>query len=299
MENYEWVYFLAIAEEGSLTKAAHKLYISQPALSQYLSKLEKRLGVKLHERQKNNTLVLTPAGARYRQYCEDALQLWNTARAEMDDQNQESTVVIGVASQSMYKPLADYCSKRPDAVQFRVQFEQTVTLPEKVLSGEVQVAMGAYGLEHPQLQYRLVSCRELDLVIPWEHPLATRSYLIKGNEDVRVRLSEVQETPFVLLQEKTIMRQLEDNYFREIGFCPQEVVEVGTGEDAWRYITGSQYAGFYPRKFQTSHIPPGVVPIALDPPIFYTSGVFHRKDFAITPQLMQIIEWYCSRYFGS
>lgn len=298
MENYEWVYFLAIAEEGSLTKAARKLYVSQPALSQFLNKLEKRLGVKLHERQKNNALVLTPAGMRYRQYCEDALQLWNTARGEMDGQSRGSTVIIGVATERMYQPMVDYCSKRPDAAQIRVQFEQTITLPEKLLSGEVHLAMGAYGLEHPQLQYRMVSCRELDLMLPREHPLAARSYLIKGNENVRVRLSEVEDTPFVLLQEKTIMRQLETSYFRKIDFYPQVAAEVATGEEAWQYITERQYAGFYPRKFQTAHIPPGAVPIALDPPIFYSSGVFHRKDFPITPQLLQIIERYCSDYFG-
>lgn len=298
MENYEWVYFLAIAEEGSLTKAAKKLYISQPALSQYLSKLEKRLDVKLHERQKNNTLVLTPAGIRYRQYCQEALQLWNAARRDLVDRDRENTVVIGVASESMYKPLLEYCSKRPDAAQFRVQFEQTVTLPEKLLSGELQLAMGVYCMEHPRLQYRMVSCRELDLVIPWEHPLASRSYLIKGNENVRVRLSEVGDTPFILLREETIMRQLVEDHFRKIGFYPQVGMEVATGEELWQHITGSQCAGFYPRKFQSGHIPPGIVPVALDPPIFYTSGVFRRKDFEITPQLMQIIERYCSHYFG-
>lgn len=41
--NYE--YFVRIVETGSLTKAAEKLYISQPSLSQYLKRLENSLGV--------------------------------------------------------------------------------------------------------------------------------------------------------------------------------------------------------------------------------------------------------------
>ena len=45
--NYE--YFLAIADSGSLTKAAEQLYVSQPSLSQYLKRLATSLGVELFD----------------------------------------------------------------------------------------------------------------------------------------------------------------------------------------------------------------------------------------------------------
>ena len=45
--NYE--YFIAIADAGSLTKAAERLYVSQSSLSQYLKRLEKRLGGELFD----------------------------------------------------------------------------------------------------------------------------------------------------------------------------------------------------------------------------------------------------------
>ena len=48
-------YVLAIAEEQNLTRAAKKLYISQPTLTMYLNRLEENLGVKLFDRKKNQT----------------------------------------------------------------------------------------------------------------------------------------------------------------------------------------------------------------------------------------------------
>ena len=60
-------YFVAIVEEGSISKAAKKLYISQPTLSQFLSKLENSLNVRLVTRS-NNVIALTEAGRLYYEY---------------------------------------------------------------------------------------------------------------------------------------------------------------------------------------------------------------------------------------
>ena len=57
-------YVIAIAEEQSITKAADRLYISQPALTASINKLEAELGVKLFDRQRP-PVKLTPAGALY------------------------------------------------------------------------------------------------------------------------------------------------------------------------------------------------------------------------------------------
>ena len=57
-------YVLAIAEEQNLTRAAKKLYISQPTLTMYLNRLEENLGVKLFDRRKT-PITITPAGRRY------------------------------------------------------------------------------------------------------------------------------------------------------------------------------------------------------------------------------------------
>src|SRR6266516_530672 len=54
-------YFVAVAEEGQLTRAASKLHIAQPALSQAIAQLESQLGVQLLARHARG-VDLTPAG---------------------------------------------------------------------------------------------------------------------------------------------------------------------------------------------------------------------------------------------
>ena len=62
-------YFLTIVKERSISKAAERLYLSQPYLSQYLAKLENTLGVTLLDRS-HSPLTLTPAGEVFHAYLE-------------------------------------------------------------------------------------------------------------------------------------------------------------------------------------------------------------------------------------
>lgn len=57
-------YLIAVAEEANLTRAAQRLYVSQPALTTYLNRLENELGVKLFDRSKS-PIKVTPAGSYY------------------------------------------------------------------------------------------------------------------------------------------------------------------------------------------------------------------------------------------
>ena len=80
--NYE--YFLAIADSGSLTKAAEQLYVSQPSLSQYLKRLENNLGVELFD-HRASPLKLTYTGERYYNYVKKVKQLDENVQKEFQD----------------------------------------------------------------------------------------------------------------------------------------------------------------------------------------------------------------------
>lgn len=62
-------YILAIAEEGSISRAAERLMVAQPSLSRYLSSFERENHVQLFERKKRNRLVLTQQGKLYVAYA--------------------------------------------------------------------------------------------------------------------------------------------------------------------------------------------------------------------------------------
>lgn len=91
-------YFITIAETGNLTKAAEKLYVSQPSLSQYLKRLEKSLNTELFDRSVS-PLRLTYAGERYYQYVISTKKQYENIRKELSDiANQKSGLIrLGVA----------------------------------------------------------------------------------------------------------------------------------------------------------------------------------------------------------
>ena len=62
-------YFLTVARERSISKAAEKLYLSQPYLSQCIARLERELGLRLFDRS-HSPLTLTEAGELYLSYLE-------------------------------------------------------------------------------------------------------------------------------------------------------------------------------------------------------------------------------------
>lgn len=86
-------YFLAIAREKSISKAAEKLYVSQPYLSQYMIRLEDSFQVKLLDREKS-PLELTPAGLVYASYLESSIQMYQKLMQDFDSINSSRTQTL-------------------------------------------------------------------------------------------------------------------------------------------------------------------------------------------------------------
>ncbi|MGL5188764.1 MAG: LysR family transcriptional regulator [Cetobacterium sp.] len=83
-------YFLAIAREGSIIKAAETLYITQPTLSRQIIDLEDQLGTKLLVRgNKNKKITLTEDGIRFRKRAEEIVELAERTEMEFKTQSEE------------------------------------------------------------------------------------------------------------------------------------------------------------------------------------------------------------------
>lgn len=96
-------YFLETAREENMTRAAERLYISQPTMSKQLKELEKELGVKLFKRS-NYNIKLTEAGMLLRERAEDILSLVDKTLEEfksLDDLNSGDIYVGAPESEAM------------------------------------------------------------------------------------------------------------------------------------------------------------------------------------------------------
>ncbi|SDF25913.1 LysR family transcriptional regulator [Sporomusa acidovorans] len=92
-------YFLAVAEEGQITKAAQTLHMAQPPLSQQLKLLETELGVQLIDRCGSRKIRLTTAGQALRSRAEQIMELINQTEKEVKDVGDgfQGTLAIGIA----------------------------------------------------------------------------------------------------------------------------------------------------------------------------------------------------------
>lgn len=75
-------YFLALAQEGTISNAAKALHVTQPTLSRQLADLERGFGKRLFERGAKR-VVLTEDGQRLREYAESIVELADKAEAEL------------------------------------------------------------------------------------------------------------------------------------------------------------------------------------------------------------------------
>lgn len=87
--------FCVIAENGSFSKAAEKLYISQPAITQTIKKLEEQLGGKLFYRN-NNGVVLTEEGKHLYEYIKDSMEVIENASVKFNQYKNLNDGIIRI-----------------------------------------------------------------------------------------------------------------------------------------------------------------------------------------------------------
>lgn len=97
MEERQFEYLLTIAREKNISKAARKLFISQPSLSKFLINLENEVGMPLFNRHRGE-LEITEAGAVYVNYAERFLKMMDDLKSDLAalDQTKKEAISLGI-----------------------------------------------------------------------------------------------------------------------------------------------------------------------------------------------------------
>jgi DNA-binding transcriptional LysR family regulator len=176
-------YVIAIAEDQNLTRAAKKLYISQPTLTMYLNRLEESLGVQLFDRRKNPVL-LTPAGKHYIEKMREIAEAEQILRGELRTVSDPArTFRIGsarVRGHYWLPPLLRLLSERHPETFFTVSLGAEKQLQKLLGKDSIDMAIGSLAdipesdiplvFEDVALERTLlVAHRKYGLVPPEEH----------------------------------------------------------------------------------------------------------------------------------
>ncbi len=95
IENYQLRYFLAVVETGSFTKAAKRVFVTQPTLSAGIKKLEADLGSKLFDRT-SKRVFLTESGTRFVPHAKSILYQLNLAEADIKSTGHSQVLRLGI-----------------------------------------------------------------------------------------------------------------------------------------------------------------------------------------------------------
>ena len=218
MEMQQLRYFVAIAEQGSFSKAAQSCFVAQPSLSQQISKLEQELGVPLFDRT-GKRVLLTAAGHMLLEHARSILSTVEYAGRELRDAVSRGSGRLSVGFIPTIAPyllpgvLQTFLSKNPD-VDLTIHEDYTDRLVAALCEGTIDVAIAALPLEHPLLEFEELGRDPLLLSLPANHPLATKP---------EVLVSDVAAEPFLLLQEMHCLTDQIMSFCRSRDFLPRVV----------------------------------------------------------------------------
>ncbi|RCX23358.1 LysR family hydrogen peroxide-inducible transcriptional activator [Fontibacillus phaseoli] len=267
MELRQLLYTLQIAEERNFSRAADKLHIAQPSLSQQLSKLEQELGVKLFQRN-TSTVELTHAGASFIEHARKIMDSVEQLRQEMDDISQlrAGRVVIGsmpiTGSHLLPYVLPAFNAAYPE-IKVTLLEDTSLNLEKLTAGGGTDLSLLSLPLQEPSLTYEPIGEEIIDLAVPPQHRLAAMEPDPGG-----IDLEQLKDEPFIVLKKGQGFRKQTMDLCRAAGFEPNVVFESNNIETVQSLVAAGMGITLVPRfiaRAKRSELIPVYIPLSSSP----------------------------------
>lgn len=235
-------FFVAVCEAGSISRAAEREHIAQPALTVHIQQLEDELRTRLFERSAQG-VTPTPAGRHFYGFCQDLLRRLDAIDQEMRAFSGEvaGSITAGIMPSICHGPLAPmlaaYTATYPN-VSVRIIEGLSGTLAEWVLANEVDFAICSRPASASELSLRLL--------------ITDRLVLVSSRNSGRLpfvpcRLADAANLKLVLPSQNHFLRHTLDHAIHRGDFRPEKTLEIDGQSATLQFVAHSDWSTILPR----------------------------------------------------
>lgn len=248
MDSKEFEYVLAINEERSFSKAAKKLFISQPSLSQYINRLESQLGVTIFDR---NTipLSLTFEGELYIESIRAIMNIITNLHKNFEDISnlKMGRVNVGLTPSKANNPLPAILpafKKLYPGIELIITEQNSSELEDLLTRGLVDVCLLNLPIKSKGIEYEPIIKENIYLAAPPDY--IPPSYVDKSEKYPQINISDIKDEQFILLHSGQRLRQIADSVFNEENIKPKILLETASIETSLRLSASGMGFSFVP-----------------------------------------------------
>ncbi|RGE24259.1 LysR family transcriptional regulator [Leucobacter sp. wl10] len=288
MDIHHLRYFLVLSEELHFGRAAQRLHMAQPPLSQRIKSLERELGVELFHRRRTG-VELSEAGALLLEHARAVLEKMSEAEAAMGRIRPGASGVIRVALPPDTNPVTiealieEFAASTPGVLLDLHELSTEEQIP-RLRDGELDVAVVRHPISAVGLESGPVTSRPLVAILREDDPLAQSGRAVS--------LGALTGQPLVLFQ-RYMAPMLYDEILstcRDAGYLPSAMLHARNQNFAHGLVLGRR--GVYLHEAPWNQLPPGLVWRSLegDPLSWRTSAMWLKtRRTEVTDALVRAV----------
>ncbi len=287
MELLHLKYFLTVAKNQHITKAAKELRISQPSLSKIITSLEKEINRPLFDRKGRN-ITLNEDGKFFYNKVSKSLSILEDSIAELKDKNQDSpkeiTLYVLSASSLMTELIVNFRHKYPD-----INFKLIQSLYDDKYLNNSDYDFCIYSSGGPDIGDSCVTLldEEILLAVPTSNSLSNKT---------SIKIKDVKNESFICLGGGNY-KYLTESFCKEYKFCPNIVFESNNTHTVRGLIASGQGISFIPKLTWRFDNYENIKLISLDESKYRRSVKLHQSPYCKDEEYISIFRNFIVEYF--
>ena len=272
-------YIVSVADCGNFRQAAEVCHVGQPALSQLIARLEKKMGVRLFYRNPRGA-VPTEAGAEFVRRAREILRSTEELSEQMSAfaGMHKGSLTLGLITSlqciEFGSMLSAFVHTYPD-ISFSIRQFGTYQLIDLLTERKIDLAFLNLPLQGlpPQLSFEHLGNDRYALAVPYDHPLAARA-----DQAAAVSMRELKDERFIFHQPWQVASELVLEACRNAGFEPNIVCRSGEPTTSMYMVQGGMGIALFPEEEFHSRQMDGIRRLHIKDDIIKDVGVAWRKD---------------------